>query len=346
MNTHSSLRSASDLEARGLISKSERIGIEEVARRFSVAVTPDMADLIGGPPQSDPIAAQFVPTKQELDWSPKELADPIGDEAFSPVRGIVHRYPDRVLLKPLHICPVYCRFCFRREMVGPSGENLTKAELDAALAYIAGSKDIFEVIVTGGDPFALSSRRIRQIVAALTAIEHIGVIRFHTRVPVVAPDLITQTFVESLASPKAVFVALHTNHASELTSAAQEACARLINAGIPMVSQTVLLRGVNDTPESLTALFRVLVSNRIKPYYLHHGDLAKGTSHFRTTIAKGQDLMRQLRGTLTGLAQPAYVLDIPGGHGKVPIGPGYVEEGVDGTYQVTDPYGDIHDYGG
>ena len=344
MNKHSSLRSASDLEAKGFISPAERLGIEEVARRFSVAITPAMADLIDGSPQDDPIAAQFVPTQQELIWSDDERTDPIGDEAFSPVAGIVHRYPDRVLLKPLHVCPVYCRFCFRREMVGPEGENLTAAELDAALAYIAGNPGIFEVIVTGGDPLALSPRRIARIVAALSAIEHVGVIRFHTRVPVVAPERITAELVESLASDKAVFIALHANHVRELTPAAREACARLVRAGIAMVSQSVLLRGVNDTPEALTALFRGLLTMRIKPYYLHHGDMARGTGHFRTSIAEGQALMRGLRGTLTGLGQPTYVLDVPGGHGKVPIGPDYLEAVGDEDYIVTDPRGGKHAY--
>ncbi|GLS23959.1 lysine 2,3-aminomutase [Labrys miyagiensis] len=345
MNKHSSLRSASDLEAKGLIAPAERIGIEEVARRFSVAITPAMADLIGGPPTEDPLAAQFVPDQRELVFSAEELADPIGDEAFSPVPGIVHRYPDRVLLKPLHVCPVYCRFCFRREMVGPEGENLTNAELETALAYIAGNPAIFEVIVTGGDPFALSPRRIRGIVEALSAVGHVGVIRFHTRVPVVAPERVTTELVESLGSDKAVFVALHTNHVRELTPAAREACTKLVKAGIAMVSQSVLLRGVNDTPEALTALFRALLTLRIKPYYLHHGDLAKGTGHFRTSIAEGQALMRELRGNLTGLGQPTYVLDIPGGHGKVPIGPGYLEKTQEG-YVVTDPQGGTHAYRG
>jgi lysine 2,3-aminomutase len=344
MNKHSSFRSVSDLEKRGLVPPSRRNEIEEVARRFSVAVTPAMADLMDGPPGEDPIAAQFVPTERELLWSPDELEDPIGDEAFTPVRGIVHRYLDRVLLKPLHVCPVYCRFCFRREMVGPEGENLTMRELEAALSYIAGNPDIFEVIVTGGDPFILSQRRLRHIVSSLGAIDHVGVIRFHTRVPVVAPETVTEDFVRSLAGPKAVFVALHANHVRELSPAARQACARLVDAGIPMVSQTVLLHGINDTAADLTALFRALVAMRIKPYYLHHGDLAKGTRHFRTTIAQGQDLMRSLRGALTGLAQPTYVLDIPGGHGKVPIGPAYAERTADGTYAVTDPKGKVHAY--
>jgi lysine 2,3-aminomutase len=345
MNKHSSLRSASDLEAAGLVSPLERLDIEEVARRFSVAITPAMSDLIEGPPDQDPIAAQFVPTGHELTWSPDELSDPIGDDAFSPVKGIVHRYPDRVLLKPLHVCPVYCRFCFRREMVGPEGDMLGSGELDAALAYIAGNPAIFEVIITGGDPFALSPRRIGRIVRALSAIDHLGVIRFHTRVPVVVPERVTDELIESLDSPKGVFVALHANHARELTPAARVACTRLVKAGIAMVSQTVLLKGVNATAEELSDLFRALLGLRIKPYYLHHGDLAKGTGHFRTTIAEGQAVMRDLRGTLTGLGQPTYVLDIPGGHGKVPIGPGYLDDGENGPV-VTDPRGTRHDYRG
>lgn len=345
MNKHASLRNAADLEAAGLVSPLERLDIEEVARRYSVAITPAMTELIAGSPGEDPIAAQFVPSVNELVCSPDELVDPIGDEAFSPVKGIVHRYPDRVLLKPLHVCPVYCRFCFRREMVGPEGDSLTSGELDAALAYIAGNPAIFEVIITGGDPFALSPRRIGRIVKALSAIEHVGVIRFHTRVPVVAPERITAELVESLDSPKGMFVALHTNHVRELTPAAREACARLVQAGIAMVSQTVLLKGVNATADDLSALFRALLRLRVKPYYLHHGDLAKGTGHFRTTIAEGQAVMRDLRGTLTGLGQPTYVLDIPGGHGKVPIGPSYLQADEQG-YVVTDPRGGSHTYQG
>ncbi len=331
------LRSAAELIGEGLVPAGAGEAIETVARRYAVAITPAMAELIEH--AADPIARQFVPDAAELTTTPDERADPIGDHAWSPVKGIVHRYPDRVLLKPTHACAVYCRFCFRREMVGPGAESLDAAELTTALDYIRAKPEIWEVILTGGDPLILSPRRLAEIVQALDAIPHLGVIRLHTRVPVVDPARVGDELVAALKSDKAVYVVLHANHPRELTDTALVACRRIIDAGIPMLSQTVLLKGVNDTAETLEALFRGFVRHRIKPYYLHHADLAPGTSHFRTTIAEGQGLMRQLRGRVSGLCQPEYVLDIPGGHGKVPIGPNY----LDGD-NVTDWRGNRHAY--
>ncbi|SDN21533.1 lysine 2,3-aminomutase [Methylobacterium phyllostachyos] len=339
------LRSAEDLAASGLISRAEAEGLGAVLARYAVSVTPDMAELIDPSDPDDPIARQFVPTVEEVRVAPEERADPIGDDAHAPVTGIVHRYPDRVLLKPLHVCPVYCRFCFRREMVGPNGlGTLSDEELEAALAYIAGDTRIWEVVLTGGDPFALSARRLGRIAQRLAAIEHVRVLRIHTRVPVVKPGSISDDLVRALHGfRRAVFVALHANHPREFTEAARAACARLVDNGIPMVSQSVLLRGVNDDAVTLEALMRTFVENRIKPYYLHHGDLAPGTSHLRTGLADGQSLMRTLRGRLSGLAQPTYVLDIPGGYGKVPVGPGYLRD-TEAGQTVTDPDGREHAY--
>lgn len=339
------LRSADDLLSAGLISGAEADALSAVLARYAVSVTPDMAELIDPQDPDDPIGRQFVPRVAEAVATPEERADPIGDAAHAPVTGIVHRYPDRVLLKPLHVCPVYCRFCFRREMVGPDGlGTLTDAELDAALAYIAQDPRIWEVVLTGGDPFALSPRRLGVIAERLAAIAHVRVMRVHTRVPVVKPDLVSYALVRALKRfGRAVFVAVHANHPREFTAAASAACARLVDAGIPLVGQSVLLRGVNDEAATLEALMRTLVENRIKPYYLHHGDLAPGTAHLRTDVAEGQALMRALRGRLSGLAQPTYVLDIPGGHGKVPIGPGYLRDTPDGV-RVTDPGGQDHAY--
>ncbi|KOX44667.1 lysine 2,3-aminomutase [Streptomyces purpurogeneiscleroticus] len=339
------LRSADDLLSAGLISGAEAEALGAVLARYAVSVTPDMAELIDPQDPDDPIGRQFVPRAEEAVATPEERADPIGDAAHAPVTGIVHRYPDRVLLKPLHVCPVYCRFCFRREMVGPDGlGTLTDAELDTALAYIAQDPRIWEVVLTGGDPFALSPRRLGVIAERLAAIPHVRVMRVHTRVPVVKPDLVSDALVQALKRfGRAVFVAIHANHPREFTAAASAACARLVDAGMPLVSQSVLLRGVNDEAATLEALMRVLVENRIKPYYLHHGDLAPGTGHLRTGVPEGQELMRALRGRLSGLAQPTYVLDIPGGHGKVPIGPGYLRETGDGV-RVTDPNGQDHAY--
>lgn len=335
------LRSASDLVYAGFVPPEREGAISEVSARYAVAVTPAMAELIDAHDPADPIARQFVPDAREFDTRPEERADPIGDHAKSPVRGIVHRYPDRVLLKIVGVCPVYCRFCFRREMVGPAAEaNLTAEDLDAALAYIRAHPEIWEVILTGGDPFLLSPRRVDEVTRALGAIPHVKVVRWHTRVPVVAPERVTDAFAAALrTSTTTTFVALHANHARELTGAARAAIARLVDSGVPVVSQTVLLRGVNDTVEALESLMRAFVEARVTPYYLHHGDLAPGTAHFRTSIEEGQALMRALRARLSGLAMPTYVLDIPDGYGKVPIGPAYLD--ADGT-MVRDPSGRPH----
>ena len=336
------LRSVAELREAGLARAGDAAALEQVAARYAVAITADMARLIDLGDPGDPIARQFVPDARELQQLPEERADPLGEAQLSPVPGLVHRYPDRVLLKLTHVCPVYCRFCFRRETVGPGGQQALSGEsLDAALAYIAGDPRIWEVILTGGDPFMLSPRRIAEVTGRLSAIAHVKVLRWHTRVPVVEPARVTADLVSALKSAgQTVYVALHANHPRELTPAARAACARIVDAGIPMLSQTVLLEGVNDDAETLAQLMRAFVEARVKPYYLHHLDLAPGTSHFRTTIAEGQALMRALRGRLSGIAQPTYVLDIPGGHGKVPIGPGYV--GEDGT--IGDPGGRPHDY--
>jgi lysine 2,3-aminomutase len=342
------LRDPAALLAAGLIPADRLAELERVAARYAVALTPDMAALIDPSDPHDPIARQFVPDAAELQSYEGETPDPIGDGAHSPLDGIVHRYPDRVLLKLVHVCPVYCRFCFRREMVGPGRrQSLSRAALDTALDYIRTHREIWEVILTGGDPLILSPRRLREVARALGAIEHVKIIRVHTRVPVAAPDRITAELVRALkVRGKSTYVVLHANHPRELTERARAACARMVDAGIPMLSQSVLLRGVNDDAETLGALMRAFVENRIKPYYLHHGDLAPGTAHLRTGIAEGQALMRALHGRMSGLCQPAYVLDIPGGHGKSPIGPSYLERAVEGAsgYVIEDFNGVRHLY--
>jgi lysine 2,3-aminomutase len=345
---HKPLRRADDLLAAGLISPERRAGIEAVAARYALALTADLAELVDAADASDPIALQFIPDEAELASGPEERGDPIGDGVHSPVEGIVHRYPDRVLLKPVHVCAAYCRFCFRREVVGRE-RGLSRGELAAAIAYIRAHREIWEVILTGGDPLVLSARRLKELIAALAAIAHVKIIRVHSRVPVAEPSRVTVALARALrAAGKATYVVLHANHARELTPAARTACARLIDAGIPMLSQSVLLRGVNDDAAALGELMRALVECRIKPYYLHHGDLAPGTAHWRTSIGEGQALMRALRGRLSGLCQPTYVLDIPGGHGKSPIGPSYLDSvgGKNGSarYEVEDFKGRRHAY--
>lgn len=341
------LRSADDLVDAHLIGAERRDAIARVNAAYSIAITPAIAALIDPSDPDDPIARQFVPDARELERLPQERDDPIGDEAHAPVEGIVHRYPDRVLLKLLHACPVYCRFCFRRESVGDGGSNILSPQaLAAALGYIETTPAIWEVILTGGDPLFLSPRRLRDVMERLGRIDHVKIIRIHTRVPVADPARIDGALIAALrASGKTVYVAVHANHPRELSEGAREACARLVDAGIPLVSQTVLLRGVNDNIETLATLMRAFVENRIKPYYLHHPDLAPGTAHLRVEIATGQALMKALRGHVSGLCVPEYVLDIPGGHGKSPIGPGYLSASSDGTVVVEDWRERRHAYG-
>jgi lysine 2,3-aminomutase len=350
------LRQPAELLVHGFVPPAALADLEKVAARYAVAVTPDMAALIDSRDPDDPIARQFIPRAEELVTGPGENADPIGDHAHSPVPGIVHRYPDRVLFKLVHVCAVYCRFCFRREMVGPAkGTGLAQAAYERALDYIRMHPEIWEVILTGGDPLMLSPRRLTEVMADIAGIDHVKIIRLHTRVPVADPSRISGDMIAALKVGGATtWVALHANHARELTEKARAACAGIIDAGVPMVSQSVLLRGVNDNAATLEALMRAFVECRIKPYYLHHGDLAPGTAHLRTTLEHGQQLMRALRGRVSGLCQPDYVLDIPGGHGKSPVGPGYLspansfprqrEPDAETRYRIADYCGDVHLY--
>jgi lysine 2,3-aminomutase len=348
------LRQPAELVESGLAPASRLADLERVAARYAIAVTPDISALIDADDPDDPIARQFIPNADELFGQAGENPDPIGDDAHSPVPGIVHRYPDRVLFKLVHVCAVYCRFCFRREMVGPGKATaLSDAAYGAALDYIRSRSDIWEVILTGGDPLMLSPRRLAEIMGDLAAIEHVKIVRLHTRVPVADPARITPEMVTALRLEGATtWIAIHANHPRELAPKARAACARLADAGIPLVSQSVLLRGVNDDAATLEALMRAFVECRIKPYYLHHGDLAPGTAHLRTSIEQGQELMRGLRGRVSGLCQPEYVLDIPGGHGKAPIGPNYLshvnsrdgEADGETRYRIVDYCGDVHLY--
>ena len=327
--------------AAGLLAPEQATAAAQAAQALPIALPPSLRALINADDPDDPIARQFIPSAQELSTAPEELSDPIGDAALSPVKGIVHRYPDRVLLKPLLVCPVYCRFCFRRGQVGPDGGMLTPAELDIALAYITARPDIWEVVLTGGDPLMLSPARLSELMMRLSAIPHVAVVRLHSRLPIATPERVTQSMVESLRLGGATHLVLHCNHPRELTDAVTAACRRLAEAGLVLLAQTVLLKGVNADVETLETLLRRLVANRIQPYYLHHPDLVRGTAHFRPTLAEGQALVRALRGRLSGLCQPTYVLDIPGGHGKVPVGPSWYDHSAQA---VQDGQADWHPY--
>jgi lysine 2,3-aminomutase len=320
MTSSHTLRRPAEVVKAGLARPQRLADLERVAERYAVAITPAMAEIIDAADPQDPIARQFVPDPAELDVQPDEAADPLGDDVHSPVEGLVHRYPDRVLLKLVNVCAVYCRFCFRREMIGPGKPNaLSEQALADALAYISAHPEIWEVILSGGDPLVLAPRRLAAMMKRLGAIDHVKIVRVHTRVPAVDPARITPALVRALqGSGKTTYVVLHANHARELTPAARAACGRIIDAGVPMLAQSVLLKGVNDDVDTLGALMRAFVECRIKPYYLHHLDRARGTAHFRTSIAYGQELMRALSARFSGLCQPSYVVDMPG-EGKIPV---------------------------
>ena len=346
MSAPHTLRTAADIVEAGLGRPEKLAELERVAARYAVAISPVMAELIDPNDPHDPISAQFLPDAAELRQTGDERADPIGDKAHEAVPGLVHRYSDRVLLKLSNVCAVYCRFCFRREMVGPGqAAHLSDGEIDAAVGYVAAYPEIWEVIVSGGDPLVLSPRRLAAVSRGIAAIPHVKVLRWHSRVPLVAPERIDASLVEALrAEGLTTWLALHANHPDEFTKAGCAALGRIADAGIPMVSQTVLLRGINDDAETLASLMRLFVENRVKPYYLHHGDLAPGTSHFRTGLDKGRALARKLRGHASGLCQPTYVLDLPGGFGKVPVAACHAEDLGNGRFRIEDIRGALHEY--
>lgn len=333
------IRNTQELVAENLISSAEQ-AVLEVANKYAIAISPHLLKLIR---HSDGIAKQFIPTSAELNVDPRELLDPIGDKANSPLKGLIHRYPDRVLLQPVTVCPVYCRFCFRREVVGKGTPALTAKELQDCYDYIAAKPEIWEVILSGGDPLILKPKQITNIITNLDQIAHVEIIRIHTRVPMVDPKRINVEMLAALTKRKPIYMALHINHPDEFSLEAIAAISLLADNGIVLLGQSVLLKGINDNITVLGQLMRTMVRHRIKPYYLHHADLAKGTAHFRTTIAKGQELVAALRGAYSGLCQPEYVLDIPGGFGKSPIGPAYLCKHGAG-FQVKDFTGFEHSY--
>lgn len=318
-------------------------GLAPVIAQYDVGISAEMLGQIHA--ANDPIGLQFIPSVDELDIQNDEYDDPTGDDPHSPVRGIVHRYPDRVLFKVSSVCAVYCRYCFRREKIGVGSDHLRPDDFEAALDYIAEHPEIWEVILTGGDPFTLSGEKLKRIVDRLNGLEHVKVLRIHSRIPIASPYLITDTILSVLKlSLQSVQVVLHVNHADEMTDKAALVLKALRKAGCSLSSQSVLLRGVNDRSEVLEALFRTLIEHNVQPYYLHHLDRAKGTSRFRVSLEAGQALMQDLQGRVSGICLPRYMLDLPGGYGKVPINPSSVRRVEEGRYEVTDYRGGVHIY--
>lgn len=342
------LTTGNELARHGLIDEQGIEDVDTVRQQFAAKVPSTYMQAIKENNESDPIWRTVIPTRQELHITDEERLDPIGDISHTPVRGITHRYPDRVLFKPTHTCAVYCRFCFRRYAVGHPEETLSRADIARAIEYIEQHQEIWEVIFTGGDPLTLADSKLEELLNQLRAIEHVKVIRFHTRIPVVLPSRVTETLASILRGKgkprKSVYVVTHINHAQEITPLVENACDILVDHGVPLLNQCVLLKDINDTPGTMEELLRKLVEMRVKPYYLHHGDLAQGTKHFRTSIEDGQRLMKALRGRVSGLCQPMYVLDIPGGYGKVPVSASYLTRTDDQEWLVEDISGTLHQY--
>ncbi len=344
MNTLKRIRTIIQFDDSGLLEQDQQ-DLQKVGQRYATGITAYVADQIHQSGSHGPVAKQYIPDIRELCTTPQERTDPIGDDAHTPVKGIVHRYPDRVLFKITSACAVYCRFCFRKDKVGKASESLSKQDIDRGLDYIRVQKNILEVILSGGDPLVMPIKKLHQIIDNIFANDHVQILRIHTRLPVVDPSLFSPDYCTELGSfDKIVYLVVHVNHADELTPQACVAFQNLRKAGIVLLSQSVILKGVNDTPEILEGLLRKLVAIGIKPYYLHHPDLATGTSHFRVSLNEGVMLMRALRGRLSGIAWPTYVIDLPGGFGKMPIDLGYVDEIEKDIYMIDDYKGHKHLY--
>jgi lysine 2,3-aminomutase len=311
-----------------------------VARRYPMRITPYYLGLIREP--GDPIWRQCVPDPREL-ADATGLADPLNEENLSPVPGVVHRYPDRVLLLVSGACAVYCRFCTRKRQVGCTGMQRSRADLAAGIDYIAGNRQVRDVILSGGDPLLLSDEALGDLLERLRRIPHVEIIRLGSRVPVTLPERITENLCALLRGFHPLYLNTHFNHPREITPQSAGACRRLADAGVPLGNQTVLLKGVNDEPAVMVELMKGLLKIRVRPYYLHHMDLVQGAGHFRTRVEKGVEIIQALRGPTSGLAVPHYVIDLPGGKGKVPVLPEYVES-LGETVVLRTPGGERIEY--
>jgi lysine 2,3-aminomutase len=310
---------------------------------LSLRITPHYLSLVDPGDPACPIRKQCVPTALEVIESPGDLVDPLGEEAHAVAPHLVRRYPDRALLLVTDRCAIYCRFCTRSRLVGEGGGAVPLGALEPAMEWLVSHPEVKDVIVSGGDPLAMATSRVVRLLERLRRIESVETIRLATRVPVVLPSRITGELLSALRPLHPIWVMTHFNHPKELAPAALEALGLLVDAGFPVMNQTVLLRGVNDDPETLTALFRGLVRARVRPYYLMQMDPVRGTGHLRTPLARGIEIMEALQGRLSGIALPKLVVDTPGGMGKVPVGPEYIVARSPGRTTFRTPRGAIVD---
>ncbi|MDR2886496.1 MAG: KamA family radical SAM protein [Bacteroidales bacterium] len=307
------------------LSRKEIMAINNLKSRLPLRVTPYFASLIYNSKFSDPLRRNVIPVVEELLQRPPEQSDPLHETSHSPVKGIVHRYPDRVLFTVTQVCSNYCRYCTRSHSVG----KLTRMGLrdyEKAFAYIAAHREIRDVIISGGDPLTLPDETLDYILSGIRKISHVEIIRVGTRTPAVLPQRITDSLIDTLRKYHPLFISLHFSHPAEITAECAAACIKLANGGFPLGSQTVLLKGINDSVPVMKELMHRLLKIRVRPYYLYQCDLIPGSSHFRTTVRKGLDIMKGLRGYTSGYAVPAFVVDAPGGGGKIPLLPNYVVE--------------------
>jgi lysine 2,3-aminomutase len=333
------------LEKALILTAAEREGARRaIEAGFPVSITPYYLGLCDKHDPSCGVRRQCVPSIAEATEVPGDLRDPLGEEAHEVAPALVRRYPDRVLLLATDRCGVYCRFCTRSRMVGDGGGAASLEKLRPALDWIAAHPEVRDVIVSGGDPLVMATERLRAILAAVRSIPSVDTIRLATRCPVTMPQRITGELIKALRPLHPIWLMTHFNHPKELTDASTRAVTRLVDAGFPVMNQTVLLRGVNDDPTVLEALFRGLIRRRVRPYYLLQADPVRGTGHLRTSIATGIALMERLQGRLTGIALPKYIVDTPGGKGKVPVGPEVIAARGTGTTTLRTFRGELVDY--
>ncbi len=306
------------------LSAAEKENISRCLEQFKMAITPYYARLIDSDADNCPIRKQAVPSINELHIDEADMDDPLCEDQYSPVEGIIHRYPDRVLFLLTHKCSMYCRHCTRRRIVGCEDFSLSNNKLEAALNYIRNNKNIRDVLLSGGDPLTMPDNWLKNIIKKLRDISHVEIIRIGTRTPVVLPMRITDELLEMLKKYHPIWINTHFNHPKEITEESAKACEKIVNAGIPLGNQSVLLRGINDNAETLKELFTKLVKIRVRPYYLYQCDVSKGISHFRTPVSKGIEIMKSIRGYISGYAVPEFVIDAPGGGGKTPVNPEYI----------------------
>lgn len=340
----SRIQTLEQLEKRLSLSGEERAGTILAGKKLALGITPHFFSLIDPQDPDCPIRRQVVPRIEEASRAPDEMVDPCGEDSHMPVPGLVHRYPDRVLLLVTDRCASYCRYCTRSRVVSGAGEQELTVDLEGAFRYLENHPEVRDVLLSGGDPLLLSDAKLNAILTRLRSISSIEFIRIGTRIPIFLPQRITPELVAMLKQHHPLWMSIHSNHPKELSYEVREALGRLADAGIPLGNQSVLLKGVNDRSEILKDLFHKLLLCRVRPYYLYQCDLITGSAHLRTTIREGQEIMEQLRGYTTGYAVPTYVVDGPGGGGKIPIGPGYIVGMADDRVILKNYKGDVYEY--